>query len=150
MGFCFITGWWLLGSAVLLSGMNVVFAFAIAYRAWLLISATGISFFDLLSASNYPFLEIKRMSGFFDISPDGQFIVRTINITSDTLYNRNCLEIISVKNNQSTIIKLVSEETESIEFPRWSPSGDKIFYLITTPGDNNALCYVKVKWPIDK
>ena len=36
-----------MGAAVLLSGMNVVFAFAIAYRAWLLISATGIPFFDL-------------------------------------------------------------------------------------------------------
>ncbi len=46
-GFCFISGLWLLGASVLLSGMNTIFAFAIAYRAWLIISETGINFFDL-------------------------------------------------------------------------------------------------------
>lgn len=46
-GFCFVSGLWLLGASVLLSGMNTVFAFAIAYRAWLIMSETGIPFFDL-------------------------------------------------------------------------------------------------------
>ena len=46
-GICFLTGLWLMGSAALLSGLNGVFIFAIAYRAWLIMSSTGVSFFDL-------------------------------------------------------------------------------------------------------
>jgi len=46
-GVCFITGLWLRGTALLLSGMNAVFAIAIAFRAWLIMSTTGIGFFDL-------------------------------------------------------------------------------------------------------
>ena len=46
-GICFISGLWLLGASILLSGMNTIFAFAIAYRAWLIMSETGINFFDL-------------------------------------------------------------------------------------------------------
>ena len=46
-GICFITGWWLMGSAALLSGLNVLFVIAISYRAWLIMSSTGIGFFDL-------------------------------------------------------------------------------------------------------
>lgn len=46
-GFCFLSGVCLLGASVLLSGMNTIFAFAIAYRAWLIMSETGIDFFDL-------------------------------------------------------------------------------------------------------
>ena len=46
-GICFVSGLWLLGASVLLSGMNSIFAFAIAYRAWLIMSETGIGFFDL-------------------------------------------------------------------------------------------------------
>jgi uncharacterized membrane protein YphA (DoxX/SURF4 family) len=46
-GVCLLSGLWLIGAAVLLSGMNTIFAFAIGYRAWLIISATGINFFDL-------------------------------------------------------------------------------------------------------
>ena len=46
-GICFLTGLWLMGSAALLSGLNGVFIFAIAYRAWLIMSSTGVGFFDL-------------------------------------------------------------------------------------------------------
>jgi len=46
-GVCFLSGLWLMGAAVLLSGMNSIFAFAIAYRAWLIMSTTGVGFFDL-------------------------------------------------------------------------------------------------------
>jgi len=46
-GVCFLTGLWLMGSAALLSGLNGVFIFAIAYRAWLIMSSTGVGFFDL-------------------------------------------------------------------------------------------------------
>lgn len=46
-GLCFLSGLWLVGAAVLLSVMNTVFAVAIAYRAWIIISTTGINFFDL-------------------------------------------------------------------------------------------------------
>ena len=46
-GVCFISGLWLMGAAVLLSGMNTIFAFAIAYRAWLIMSETGVNFLDL-------------------------------------------------------------------------------------------------------
>lgn len=46
-GVCFLAGLWLMGAAVLLSGMNIIFAFAIAYRAWLIMSTMGIGFFDL-------------------------------------------------------------------------------------------------------
>jgi len=46
-GLCFLSGLWLMGAALLLSGMNTVFAFAIAYRAWLIMSGTGVNFFDL-------------------------------------------------------------------------------------------------------
>ena len=46
-GLCFLSGLWLMGAALLLSGMNTVFAFAIACRAWLIMSETGVNFFDL-------------------------------------------------------------------------------------------------------
>ena len=46
-GLCFLTGLWLMGAAALLTGLNTVFIFAIAYRAWLIMSSTGINFFDL-------------------------------------------------------------------------------------------------------
>ena len=46
-GLCFLSGLWLMGSAALLSCMNTVFAFAIAYRAWMVMSTTGVDFFDL-------------------------------------------------------------------------------------------------------
>lgn len=46
-GVCFLSGLWLMGAAVLLSGMNIIFTFAIAYRAWLIMSVTGVDFFDL-------------------------------------------------------------------------------------------------------
>ena len=46
-GLCFLSGLWLMGAAALLSGLNTVFIFAIAYRAWLIMSSTGIDFFDL-------------------------------------------------------------------------------------------------------
>ena len=46
-GLCFLSGLWLMGAAVLLSGMNTIFAFAISYRAWLIMSTTGVDFFDL-------------------------------------------------------------------------------------------------------
>ena len=46
-GLCFFSGLWLVGAAVLLSGMNTIFAVAIAYRAWLIMSTTGKGFFDI-------------------------------------------------------------------------------------------------------
>lgn len=46
-GFCLLSGLLLMGAAVLLSGMNTIFAFAIGYRAWLMMSTKGIDFFDL-------------------------------------------------------------------------------------------------------
>lgn len=46
-GLCFLSGLWLVGAAVLLSIMNTTFAVAIAYRAWLIMSATGVDFFNL-------------------------------------------------------------------------------------------------------
>jgi len=46
-GFCFISGLWLMGAAFLLSGINSIFTFAIAYRAMLIMSETGVGFFDL-------------------------------------------------------------------------------------------------------
>jgi uncharacterized membrane protein YphA (DoxX/SURF4 family) len=46
-GLCFLSGLWLLGAAALLSGLNAVFIFAIVYRAWLIMSSTGVGFFDL-------------------------------------------------------------------------------------------------------
>ena len=46
-GLCFLSGLWLMGAAVLLSCMNTVFAVAIAYRAWLIMSETGVNFLDL-------------------------------------------------------------------------------------------------------
>jgi len=46
-GLCFLSGLWLIGGAVLLSGMNAIFALAISYRAWLIMSKTGIDFFDI-------------------------------------------------------------------------------------------------------
>ena len=46
-GLCFLSGLWLVGAAVLLSIMNTTFAAAIAYRAWLIMSATGVNFFNL-------------------------------------------------------------------------------------------------------
>ncbi len=46
-GISFVSGLWLLGSAFLLSLMNAIFAVAIAYRAWLIMAAQKIGFFDL-------------------------------------------------------------------------------------------------------
>ena len=46
-GICFVSGLWLLGASVLLSGMNTIFVFAIAYRSFLIMSETGVDFFDL-------------------------------------------------------------------------------------------------------
>ncbi len=46
-GICFISGLWLLGASILLSGMNTIFAFAIAYRAVLIMSEAGVGFFDV-------------------------------------------------------------------------------------------------------
>ena len=46
-GLCFLSGLWLMGAAALLSGLNGVFICAIAYRAWLIMSSTGVGFFDL-------------------------------------------------------------------------------------------------------
>ena len=36
-----------MGTAVLLCSLNIVFVIAIAYRAWLIMSSTGVGFFDL-------------------------------------------------------------------------------------------------------
>lgn len=46
-GICLLSGLWVVGAAVLLSGMNVIFVTAIAYRAWLIMSTSGVNFFDL-------------------------------------------------------------------------------------------------------
>jgi len=46
-GLCFLSGLWLMGAAALLSGLNAIFAFAIGYRAFLIMSKTGVGFFDL-------------------------------------------------------------------------------------------------------
>lgn len=46
-GLCFLAGLWLRGTAVLFSSLNTVFVIAIAYRAWLIMSSTGVGFFDL-------------------------------------------------------------------------------------------------------
>ena len=46
-GLCFLSGLWLRGTAVLLSSLNAIFVIAIAYRAWLIMSSTGVGFFDL-------------------------------------------------------------------------------------------------------
>jgi len=46
-GCCFITGIGLMGTAFLLSALNSVFVVAIIYRAWLIMRATGVAFFDL-------------------------------------------------------------------------------------------------------
>ena len=46
-GLCFLSGFWLMGTAVLLSSLNIIFVIAIAYRAWLIMSSTGVGFFDL-------------------------------------------------------------------------------------------------------
>lgn len=46
-GLCFLSGLWLMGTAVLWSGLNSIFVFAISYRAWLIMSSTGVGFFDL-------------------------------------------------------------------------------------------------------
>jgi hypothetical protein len=46
-GLCFLSGLWLLGAAALFSSLNAVFIIAIAYRAWLIMSSTGVDFFDL-------------------------------------------------------------------------------------------------------
>ena len=46
-GLCFLSGLWLMGAAALLSGMNIIFMSAIAYRAWLIMSKTGVDFFNL-------------------------------------------------------------------------------------------------------
>jgi uncharacterized membrane protein YphA (DoxX/SURF4 family) len=46
-GLCFLSGLWLMGTAALLSSLNIIFVIAIAYRAWLIMSSTGVGFFDL-------------------------------------------------------------------------------------------------------
>ncbi len=46
-GLCFLSGLWLMGASVLLSGINTIFAFAIGYRAFLIMSETGVGFFDV-------------------------------------------------------------------------------------------------------
>lgn len=46
-GCCFVTGIGLMGTAFLLSALNSVFVVAIIYRAWLIMRATGVAFFDL-------------------------------------------------------------------------------------------------------
>ena len=46
-GLCFLSGLWLLGAAALFSGLNAVFISVITYRAWLIMSSTGVGFFDL-------------------------------------------------------------------------------------------------------
>ena len=46
-GLCFLSGLWLMGTAVLLSSLNIIFVIAIAYRAWLIMTSTGVGFFDL-------------------------------------------------------------------------------------------------------
>ncbi len=46
-GLCFLSGLWLMGAAVFLTSMNTAFVFAIAYRAWLIMSAANTGFFDV-------------------------------------------------------------------------------------------------------
>ncbi len=46
-GCCLLTGFGLLGTSFLLSALNSVFVAAIIYRAWLIMRATGVAFFDL-------------------------------------------------------------------------------------------------------
>jgi uncharacterized membrane protein YphA (DoxX/SURF4 family) len=46
-GMCFLSGLWLMGTAVLFSSLNIIFVIAIAYRAWLIMSSTGVGFLDL-------------------------------------------------------------------------------------------------------
>jgi uncharacterized membrane protein YphA (DoxX/SURF4 family) len=46
-GCCFVTGFGLMGTSFLLSALNGVFVVAIIYRAWLIMQATGVAFFDL-------------------------------------------------------------------------------------------------------
>ena len=46
-GLCFLSGLWLMGAAALFSNLTTVFVIAIAYRAWLIMSSTGVGFFDL-------------------------------------------------------------------------------------------------------
>ena len=46
-GLSFLSGLWLMGTAVLFTGLNSIFVFAISYRAWLIMSSTGVGFFDL-------------------------------------------------------------------------------------------------------
>jgi uncharacterized membrane protein YphA (DoxX/SURF4 family) len=46
-GFCFLSGLWIKGAAVFLSGMNAIFIFAISYRSWLIMSTTNTAFLDL-------------------------------------------------------------------------------------------------------
>lgn len=46
-GCCLITGIGLRGTAFLLSTLNTIFVLAILYRAWLIMDATGVAFFDL-------------------------------------------------------------------------------------------------------
>lgn len=46
-GCCFVTGIGLMGTSFLLSALNSVFVIAIIYRAWLIMQATGVPFFDL-------------------------------------------------------------------------------------------------------
>lgn len=46
-GLSLLSGLWLRGAALLLSGLNAIFVFAISYRAWLIMSSTGVAFFDL-------------------------------------------------------------------------------------------------------
>jgi uncharacterized membrane protein YphA (DoxX/SURF4 family) len=46
-GLCFLSGLWLMGTAALLSSLNIIFVIAIAYRAWLIMASTGVGFFDL-------------------------------------------------------------------------------------------------------
>jgi uncharacterized membrane protein YphA (DoxX/SURF4 family) len=46
-GCCFVTGVGLMGTSFLLSALNSVFVLAIIYRAWLIMQATGVAFFDL-------------------------------------------------------------------------------------------------------
>jgi uncharacterized membrane protein YphA (DoxX/SURF4 family) len=46
-GCCLVTGLGLLGTSLLLSVLNSVFVVAILYRAWMIMQATGVNFFDL-------------------------------------------------------------------------------------------------------
>ena len=46
-GLSFLSGLWLMGTALLFTGLNSIFVFAISYRAWLIMSSTGVGFFDL-------------------------------------------------------------------------------------------------------